>query len=243
MAAQRLLMPSHRAARSSGGGAPAARGVPCRRRATASAAASEGGGEDDAELAAMLASWRAMDAQEGNLEAEDLDAVLGDADELRARLCSRLAFGTAGLRGLAGAGFSRMNAVVVAQTTQGLATYAEEAYGAKKAQDRGVVIGFDARENSDHFAKVAAGVFASRVRNATKRSAVQRALSVPQRVWTATQGAMPSVERALAQGWGQPLCTDMFASPLFRARAAGVERRADERPVPDAAAGVSRLAA
>lgn len=125
----------------------------------------------DAELDARLAEWSEMDASEGSMEAEELVALVaraeGDSDagaareELRARMCSRLAFGTAGLRGLCGAGFSRMNSVVVAQTTQGLCAYAEAQLGVEVARERGVAIGYDARANSDHFARVAAGVFAS----------------------------------------------------------------------------------
>ena len=44
----------------------------------------------------------------------------GVVEELRERMCERLVFGTAGLRGLMGAGFNRMNHLTVVQATQGL---------------------------------------------------------------------------------------------------------------------------
>ena len=65
-----------------------------------------------------------------------------------------ISFGTAGLRARMEAGFSRMNCLTIIQTSQGLAQYLLESL--PEAAERGVVIGFDARHNSRHFAELAA---------------------------------------------------------------------------------------
>lgn len=84
------------------------------------------------------------------------------ADVVEERVCTRLEFGTAGLRGLMGAGFSRMNAVVVVQTTQGICAHLLDTFDNDTLKRRGVAVGYDARVNSDHFARAAAAVFASK---------------------------------------------------------------------------------
>ncbi|RWS27633.1 phosphoglucomutase-2-like protein [Leptotrombidium deliense] len=77
--------------------------------------------------------------------------------KLECLLLERQSFGTAGIRGKMGAGYSGMNDLVVIQTSQGLAKYLLE-YD-PNCQQKGVVIGFDARHNSDRFAKRAAAAF------------------------------------------------------------------------------------
>ncbi|MEO6827839.1 MAG: phospho-sugar mutase [Microbacteriaceae bacterium] len=84
----------------------------------------------------------------------------GDADaiaELEARFGSRLAFGTAGLRGELAAGPNRMNRVLVAQTAAGLAAYLNARTFQSTAS---VVIGYDGRKNSDVFARDTAEIMA-----------------------------------------------------------------------------------
>ena len=76
-----------------------------------------------------------------------------DETELASRFSSRLAFGTAGLRGELGAGSNRMNRVLVAQTAAGIGRYL-----LSKETTPSVVIGFDGRVNSDVFAKDSAEV-------------------------------------------------------------------------------------
>ncbi|NBQ97569.1 MAG: phospho-sugar mutase, partial [Microbacteriaceae bacterium] len=71
-----------------------------------------------------------------------------DEAALVSRFSSRLAFGTAGLRGELGAGSNRMNRVLVAQTAAGIGRYL-----LTKDSTPSVVIGFDGRVNSDVFAK------------------------------------------------------------------------------------------
>ncbi len=73
------------------------------------------------------------------------------------RFDSRLAFGTAGLRGELGAGSARMNRVLVAQAAAGFAAYLLEK---NPGQTPTVVIGYDGRRNSDVFAKDSAEIFA-----------------------------------------------------------------------------------
>ncbi len=76
-----------------------------------------------------------------------------DETELASRFSSRLAFGTAGLRGELGAGSNRMNRVLVAQTAAGIGRYL-----LSKEKSPSVIIGFDGRLNSDVFAKDSAEV-------------------------------------------------------------------------------------
>lgn len=107
-------------------------------------------------------SWLAQDP-DGETRAE-LRAVIeaaesGDAaanDDLADRFGTRLAFGTAGLRGRLGAGSNRMNRVLVAQAAAGLAAYVRKTAG----DGATVVIGYDGRRNSDVFARDSAEIFA-----------------------------------------------------------------------------------
>lgn len=75
--------------------------------------------------------------------------------DLRDRFSGFLEFGTAGLRGALGAGPARMNRVVVLRAAAGFTAYLQETLG---KQDVTVVIGFDARHNSDVFARDTAAV-------------------------------------------------------------------------------------
>lgn len=90
-----------------------------------------------------------------------LQAILdsGDEPELLERMGASLAFGTAGLRGLVGAGSNRMNRAVVIRATRGLADHLLERVSG--AAERGVVVGFDARHDSLSFARDAVGVLAA----------------------------------------------------------------------------------
>lgn len=83
-----------------------------------------------------------------------------DLHTLAARFSGRLQFGTAGIRGIVGAGPMRMNRLVIQQTSAGLADYVLETV--TNAARRGVVIAYDARPDSRQFAHDAAGVFIGR---------------------------------------------------------------------------------
>lgn len=101
-------------------------------------------------------SWIAGDPDPATRN--ELQALLDndEVDELAERVRSELAFGTAGLRGIVGAGPNRMNSAVVIRTTRGLADHLRATD--PTAQERGVVVGFDARTTSREFAEVTAGV-------------------------------------------------------------------------------------
>ena len=83
---------------------------------------------------------------------EELKNIQDDDNEIKERFYSDLAFGTAGLRGIIGAGINRMNIYVVRKATQGLADYILEQGTDKKR----VAIAFDSRHMSPEFADEAA---------------------------------------------------------------------------------------
>lgn len=83
---------------------------------------------------------------------EELKAIANDENEIKERFYMDLEFGTAGLRGIIGAGINRMNIYVVRRATQGLATYIIKQGGA----DKGVAIAYDSRHMSPEFAQEAA---------------------------------------------------------------------------------------
>lgn len=67
---------------------------------------------------------------------------------LRKRLTTRLAFGTAGLRGVMQAGFNAMNDLVVIQSAQGLLQYVLKCFPDAHDRSNGIVLGYDGRYNS-----------------------------------------------------------------------------------------------
>lgn len=82
----------------------------------------------------------------------ELKAIAEDENEIKERFYAELEFGTAGLRGVIGAGTNRMNVYTVRKATQGLANYIAKVGG----QARGVAIAYDSRHMSPEFADVAA---------------------------------------------------------------------------------------
>ena len=87
---------------------------------------------------------------------EELRKIAGSDEEIKDRFAVSLKFGTAGLRGVLGAGSNRMNIYVVRQATQGLANWVKTQGG-----NQLVAISYDSRINSDVFAKTAACVLAA----------------------------------------------------------------------------------
>ena len=77
----------------------------------------------------------------------ELLSIKDDEKEIEDRFYKELEFGTAGLRGIIGAGTNRMNKYTVGKATQGLANYILE----QKTQDKGVVISYDSRKMSKEF--------------------------------------------------------------------------------------------
>ena len=88
----------------------------------------------------------------------ELRAISADTVEIEERFYRELEFGTAGLRGILGAGTNRMNVYVVRRATQGLANYLLTCPDAK---ERGVCIAYDSRLFSPEFAKETACVLAA----------------------------------------------------------------------------------
>ena len=85
-------------------------------------------------------------------------AALTDEKEIEDRFYRDLEFGTGGLRGVMGAGTNRMNKYTVGKATDGLGKYLLDTYGAAACKERGVVIGYDTRSNSEFFSRTAAEV-------------------------------------------------------------------------------------
>jgi len=99
--------------------------------------------------------WCETELEDAALAAE-LASIAGNDDEIKERFAVALKFGTAGLRGVLGAGSNRMNIYVVRQATQGLANWVKTQGG-----NQLVAISYDSRINSDVFAKEAAKVLAA----------------------------------------------------------------------------------
>lgn len=89
------------------------------------------------------------------LNALDLEK---DKKEIEDRFYRDLEFGTGGLRGVMGAGTNRMNKYTVGKATKGLGDYLLDTYSYEVCKERGVVIGYDTRNNSRFFAETAADV-------------------------------------------------------------------------------------
>ena len=99
--------------------------------------------------------WTDVELEDAALTKE-LEEIAGNEDEIKERFAVALKFGTAGLRGVLGAGSNRMNIYVVRQATQGLANWVKTQGG-----NQLVAISYDSRINSDVFAKEAAKVLAA----------------------------------------------------------------------------------
>ena len=96
-------------------------------------------------------SWLANPYFDEDTKAELL-SIKTDDKEIKERFYKDLEFGTAGLRGIIGAGTNRMNIYTVRKTTQGLANYIKKQNG----ESKGVAIAFDSRRMSPEFAAEAA---------------------------------------------------------------------------------------
>ena len=95
----------------------------------------------------LYTQWLEKATADPDLQAE-LQAIAGQDEEIRDRFYRSLEFGTAGLRGVIGAGTNRMNVYTVGRATQGLADYLNAKY-----DHPSVAIGYDSRIKSDLFSK------------------------------------------------------------------------------------------
>ena len=83
---------------------------------------------------------------------KELDSIRGNEEEIKDRFYKELEFGTAGLRGVIGAGTNRMNKYTVGRATQGLANFINK----MKIENPSVVISYDSRHMSKEFSEIAA---------------------------------------------------------------------------------------
>ena len=95
--------------------------------------------------------WRTSETFDDETH-QELEKIKDDENEIKERFYKDLEFGTAGLRGVIGAGTNRMNKYTVTKATQGLANYIIKT----GKQDKGVVIAFDSRRFSPEFSRWAA---------------------------------------------------------------------------------------
>ncbi len=87
---------------------------------------------------------------------DELKSIEGNTEQIEDRFYRELEFGTAGLRGVLGAGTNRMNVFTVAKATQGLSNYLKETF-----EKPSVAIGYDSRIHADLFAEKTAAVLAA----------------------------------------------------------------------------------
>jgi phosphoglucomutase len=102
----------------------------------------------------LYSLWLEKATEDADIVAE-LEAIKGDEDAINERFYKNLEFGTGGLRGVIGAGTSRLNIYTIRRATQGLADYVNEHF-----TNPSVAVSFDSRIKSDTFAKTACEVLA-----------------------------------------------------------------------------------
>ena len=95
---------------------------------------------------------------DGDPMKDELLAIKDDETEITERFYQEIVFGTAGLRGICGAGTNRMNELTVGRATQGIANYIK-----KSGEDisRGVVFAYDCRYHSKEFSELAAQILSA----------------------------------------------------------------------------------
>lgn len=103
----------------------------------------------------LYSEWLEKAVADPDLNAE-LESIKGNDDEILDRFYKSLEFGTAGLRGVIGAGTNRMNVYTVGRATQGLADYLNANF-----ENPSIAIGYDSRIKSEYFSKEAAKVLAA----------------------------------------------------------------------------------
>jgi len=114
-----------------------------------------------------------LEAAQGEEIQQELMSIKDDEAQIKERFFSDLPFGTAGLRGIIGAGTARMNRYTVGRATQALSEHINAQGGA----DKGMVIAYDSRRYSREFAEETACVFAG---NGIKAYIFKQLTSVPE---------------------------------------------------------------
>ena len=118
---------------------------------------------------------------------DELKAIAGDEKEIEDRFYTELSFGTAGMRGVLGAGTNRMNLYNVRRATKGFADYINSQNA--EHRQRGVVIAYDSRRMSPEFAKASALVLCH---EGVKRVSVRRAAPGADAFLRGAPSALPS---------------------------------------------------
>ena len=88
---------------------------------------------------------------------KELESIAGDEKEINERFYQEIVFGTAGLRGICGAGTNRMNVLTVGRATQGIANYILKS-GADP--EKGLAVAYDCRYHSQEFSELVAEIMA-----------------------------------------------------------------------------------
>lgn len=91
---------------------------------------------------------------------DELRGIADDENEIKERFYKSLEFGTAGMRGIIGAGTNRMNVYTIRKATRGVCRYIERKFG-EEGKSRGVVIAHDSRRMSREFCEEAAATLAA----------------------------------------------------------------------------------
>lgn len=107
------------------------------------------------DINSLYSEWLEKATADPDLKTE-LENIKGNDDEILDRFYKSLEFGTAGLRGVIGAGTNRMNVYTVGRATQGLADYLNANF-----ENPSIAIGYDSRIKSEYFSKEAAKVLAA----------------------------------------------------------------------------------
>ena len=112
---------------------------------------------DTASCLKLYDKWRSALSPSDPLAVE-LAGIEGDAEQITDRFYQDIVFGTAGLRGVCGAGTNRMNVYTVGRASRGIAQYV-----LKSGEDasRGIAIAYDCRHHSREFSELAAEIFAA----------------------------------------------------------------------------------
>lgn len=118
------------------------------------------GDTGNVELDRKITEWLKWN-KDANMEHEVQTLILSNDNKVLTNLfLKRLEFGTAGLRGRMGPGYSQMNDLVIVQTGQGLSTYILNSIS--NAKEKGVIIGYDGRHHSKRFAELTAAIFVAK---------------------------------------------------------------------------------
>ncbi|CAB0000970.1 unnamed protein product, partial [Nesidiocoris tenuis] len=108
------------------------------------------------ELDRRLEDWKSWNKDSGGQKEVETLIASNNVAKLESMFLERIQFGTAGLRGRMGPGFSQMNDLVIIQTAQGLVEYLKKTH---QGSTFSVVVGYDGRYNSKRWAQISSSIF------------------------------------------------------------------------------------